>query len=168
MDEQAGVKQMRTNRRPVIVGTVAERQVIDLLEREDDRMHQVLITLYQRLQEWVPFDDHDSSERDGVLAHHTEAERMLAAALCEVTDALADDGIHRSAQQLAEQVQAEMAKQTTAHKSQALIRLIRLCSCIGTWLDDSTHDELPDVMTELLRLCDHLGIRSKQTAGGDA
>ncbi len=92
---------------------------------------------------------------------------MLAAAVCEVTDALADDGIQRSAQQLADQVEAELRLETVAYKSKTKLRLMRLRSCIDLWLDDSPHEDLAGVMTELLRLCDHLGIRSKQTAGGD-
>jgi hypothetical protein len=152
----------------MICRTMTEPQVGRLLEREDERLHRVLITLHQRLQAWVPFDDHDTSKRDGLLANHTEAEHMLATALCDVTDALADDGIQRSAQQLAEQVEAEVRRETVAYKSHAKLRLLRLRSCIEGWLDDSPHEDLTDLMVELLHLCQHLGITGKCPSAGGA
>ena len=94
MDEAGGdlqlrVEQIAQQHGPLIRRTLDQQQVLSLLEQEDDRLHQVLITLHRRLQAWVPFDDHDTSERAGVLTDHSTAERMLAAAVCDVLAALA-------------------------------------------------------------------------------
>jgi hypothetical protein len=146
-----------------------QQRVAALLAQEDDRLHQVLITLHRRLQAWVPFDDHDTSERAGVLTDHSKAERMLAAAVMDLVDALADGSISTSTADLASRIQAEVASESAAHRSHAKLRLVRLQSCIQGWLDDAPdeHEQLGDVCSELLLLCDHLGItKAAEQPGG--
>jgi hypothetical protein len=166
---QLRVEQIAQQHGPQIRRTLDQRQVLGLLEQEDDRMLQVLITLYQRLQAWVPFNDHDTSKRDGVLETHSQAECMLAAAVCDLLDALAADSISTSADDLAKRIQAEVANESAAHRSHAKLRLMRLLSCIQGWLDDAPdeHEQLGDVCTELLLLCQHLGItKAAEQPGG--
>jgi hypothetical protein len=168
-DLQLRVEQIAQQHGPQIRRTLDQRQVLGLLEQEDDRMLQVLITLYQRLQAWVPFNDHDTSKRDGVLETHSQAECMLAAAVCDLLDALAADSISTSADDLAKRIQAEVANESAAHRSHAKLRLMRLLSCIQGWLDDAPdeHEQLGDVCTELLLLCQHLGItKAAEQPGG--
>lgn len=161
-----------------------QMQVVDLLQRHDDRLHQALHTLAPALLAWhllaTPnglasgtrsLTDHINRLRlgDGLWE---QLDDNVATALCDVTDALADDGIQRSAQQLADQILAEVRAETRAYKSLARLRLRRLLVCIKEWLgkDFPGNDEemLPLVCAELLLLCDHLGITGKQAAGGAA
>ena len=117
--------------------TVSQQQVLRLLEQGDDRLHQVLSTLHRQLRIWQCLDDHATSERDAVLTGDTKAERMLAAAVCDVMDALTEDTIDTSADHLAHMIQAEVDSETAAYRSPAKVRLMRLQSCIHGWLDDA-------------------------------
>ena len=139
-----------------------QQRVAALLEQEDDRLHQVLITLHRRLQAWVPFDDHDTSERAGVLTDHSKAERMLAAAVMDLVDALADDSISTSAADLASRIQAEGSR---SHAKHLLERLRSWIAGMRHPFDE--HQQLLALCTELLLLCQHLGIpKATEQPGG--
>ena len=170
--EQAGaamqvqVEQLAQKHGPMIRRTMTEPQVVDLLKREDDRLHQVLITLYRQLEAWVPFDDHATSERDGVLANHTKREQMLATALCDVMEVLEDVCTRTAADQLTDQILAELRAEQRAYKSHTRLRLRRLRSTIEEWqpaLADNDRQQIRHIVVDLLLLCQHLGITGRPT-----
>jgi len=151
--------------------SISQHDVLQLLEREDEPMISVLSVLHRRLQAWEPFDDHETSESTGVLSSHSKAERMLAAAVCDLVNGLADHRIDKTAEQLADQILAEVEAETRAYKSPARLRLRRLINCVDQWQenypDDDERTHLVGICTELLNLCDHLGlIVTTQQAGG--
>lgn len=152
--------------------SVSQEAVLQLLQREDEPMISVLCVLQRRLQQWEPFDDHETSKSTGVLGSHSKAERMLAAAVCDLVNSLADHQIDKTAEQLADQILAEVKAETLAYKSQTRVRLRRLINCVDQWQekcpDDDERTQLVGICTELLMLCDHLGVitSTTQQAGG--
>jgi len=150
--------------------SITQQDVLQLLEREDEPMISVLSVLHRRLQAWEPFDDHETSESTGVLSSHSKAERMLAAAVCDLVNSLAEHQIEKTAEQLADQILAEVKAETLAYKSQTRVRLRRLINCVDQWqdryADDDERNLLVGVCTELLNLCDHLGIIRPSEDGG--
>lgn len=144
--------------------------VLQLLQREDEPMISVLSVLHRRLQAWASFADHQTSESTGALSSHSKAERMLAAAVCDLVNGLADHQIDKSAEQLADQILAEVKAETLAYKSTARLRLRRLINCVDQWqdryADEDERTQLVGVCTELLHLCDHLGILGHTQDGG--
>jgi chemotaxis regulatin CheY-phosphate phosphatase CheZ len=150
--------------------SITQQDVLQLLEREDEPMISVLSVLHRRLQAWEPFDDHETSESTGVLSSHSKAERMLAAAVCDLVNSLAEHQIDKTAEQLADQILAEVKAETLAYKSQTRVRLRRLINCVDQWQekcpDDDERTQLVGICTELLHLCDHLGIIRPTEDGG--
>ena len=150
--------------------SIRQQDVLQLLQREDEPMISVLSVLHRRLQAWEPFDDHETSESTGVLSSHSKAESMLAAAVCDLVNSLADHQIDKTAEQLADQILAEVKAETLAYKSTARLRLRRLINCVDQWqdryADEDEREQLVGVCTELLHLCDHLGIIRPSQAGG--
>ena len=151
--------------------SISQEGVLQLLQREDEPLIPVLSVLRRQLQAWEPFDDHETSESTGVLSRHSKAERMLAAAVCDLVNGLADHQIEKTAEQLADQILAEVKAETLAYKSTARLRLRRLISFVDQWQDkcpdDDERTQLVGICTELLHLCDHLGIvMTSQQAGG--
>jgi hypothetical protein len=143
---------------------VSHDTVLRLLKHEDDQVRDRLLALMHPLLAWGMLDEHDTSERGGIGPAHAFIDNRLAAALCAVVDELTQHTITTSAGKLADLIQAEVASETVAYRSHAKVRLMRLQSCIQGWLDDvpEDHEYLAAVTTELLLLCDHLGIVSAQ------
>jgi hypothetical protein len=108
---------------------------------------------------------------------------MLAAALLAIRDHLLDDQecqdmdeagaiVQQRVEQLADQILAEVKAETLAYKSQTRVRLRRLINCVDQWqekcADDDERTQLVGICTELLYLCDHLGVIRPKQAGGAA
>jgi hypothetical protein len=87
-----------------------EQQVLLLLEQEDERLISVLAKLIMRLQAWVPFNDHDTSKRDGVLANHSKVERELADVLVQLVGLLCQPDQEASPQADREAMAHQLAK----------------------------------------------------------
>jgi uncharacterized protein YsxB (DUF464 family) len=168
LDEVIASEQAKQNQG---LPSIRQQDVLQLLEREDEDTISALCALQRRLQQWEVFDDHDTSKRAGVLSGHSKAESMLADAVCDLVSALAAHQINKTAEQLADQILAEVKAETLAYKSQTRVRLRRLINCVDQWQekcpDDDERTQLVGICTELLMLCDHLGIiGSTQKPGG--
>jgi hypothetical protein len=157
--------------RSQVAGEDSER--VHLLLLESERLYQVLMSLVAPLMMWRVMEYMRSADLARYMDEaYQQMHENLAKALCDVTDALAHDGTQRSAQQLADQVLAELRAEQPAHKSLARLRLNRLRSCIEDWwaqdIQDDEREMLVAVCTELLLLCQHLGITGKQPVAGGA
>jgi hypothetical protein len=79
-------------------------------------------------------------------------------------------GMQMHAEVLANQILAEVKAETLAYKSQTRVRLRRLINCVDQWqekcADDDERTQLVGICTELLHLCDHLGVIRPKQAGG--
>ena len=99
-----------------------------------------------------------------------EDERMLAAAACDLVNSLAEHQIDKTAEQLADQILAEVKAETLAYKSKTRLRLRRLINYVYQWQekcpDNDERTQLVGICTELLHLCDHLGIIRPSEDGG--
>lgn len=60
------------------------QRAVQLLRAEDEAIHLLLASMGTALRRWIPFDDHDTSDRQGVLAEHTQAEVELAGVLVQL------------------------------------------------------------------------------------
>jgi hypothetical protein len=88
--EQAGaaiqvqVEQLAQKHGPMICQTAIKQRVLQLLRAEDESLHLVLASLRLAVQLWIPFDDHDTSSRKGVLSDHLQAEQDVAGVLAKM------------------------------------------------------------------------------------
>ncbi len=57
------------------------RRAAKLLLTEDEHMHLLLASMATAVRRWMPFDDHDTSQRQGVLREHLDAELEVAGVL---------------------------------------------------------------------------------------
>lgn len=160
-------------RGPMIRRTLEQEAILHLIEREDDKLHGPLCTLALAVQAWMPFDDHETSDRQGRYHDHAAADRKLAAALYGVLDTLTMAEIDRSAERLADRLQAELRQETPAYRAPGRRRLYRLCNYVEQWQDrmpgEDEREQLLGISAELLLLCEHLGITGRQpdaAAGG--
>lgn len=169
---EAQVQQLVREHRPAMIRTAEHDAVQQLLAQEDDLLLDRLCRLSVVMHQWAPLNDHEHSRQVGKADLHAEIDRTLAAALCGVIDALAADATHRSAQQLADHIQAEIRQETAGHKSVGRIRLWRLAAGVAAWRDllpgEDPHPHLVTICTEVLALCEHLGIGGRPAAVGDA
>lgn len=151
---------------PMIRRTLEQEAILHLIEREDDKLHGPLCTLARAVQAWVPFDDHETSDLQGRYHDHAAADRKLAAALYGVLDTLTMAEIDRSAERLADRLQAELRQETPAYRAPGRRRLYRLCSYVEQWQDrmpgEDEREQLLGISAELLLLCEHLGITGRQ------
>lgn len=60
------------------------QRAVQLLRAEDEAMHLLLACMGTALGRWRTFDDHDTSDQQGVLAEHTQAEVELAGVLVKL------------------------------------------------------------------------------------
>ena len=81
---QVQVEQLAQKHGPMICQTAIKQRVLQLLRAEDESLHLVLASLRLAVQLWIPFDDHDTSSRKGVLSDHLQAEQDVAGVLAKM------------------------------------------------------------------------------------